>query len=103
MQKVCGSGLISCRMTHVYPDGAAPYYTFIAPAAPGEQLRAWQALKDAASEIVVEAGGTITHHHAVGREHRPQWKKQRPQLFGEALHAVKTTLDPDGMMNPGVF
>jgi len=67
----CGGGLVSCRFTHVYPDGPAPYYTFIGAAKPGGELAQWRAIKAAASEALAAAGGTITHHHAVGRLHRP--------------------------------
>ena len=104
MKRLCGGGLLSCRFTHVYPDGPAPYYTFLAPGgAPADQLAAWAELKAAASEAVVTAGGTITHHHAVGRTHRPGYDRERPDLFAAALRAVKATLDPRGVMNPGVL
>ena len=51
----------------------------------------------------MEAGGTITHHHAVGRQHRPWYDVERPQLFADALRAAKQTLDPHGVLNPGVL
>ena len=64
----------------------------------------WQEVKDAANEIVVAAGGTSTHHHAVGRMHRPgAYDLQRPDLFAQSLRAVKKTLDPNGILNPGVL
>ena len=63
----------------------------------------WEEVKHAAAEAVVDAGGTITHHHAVGRMHRPQYDRQRPDLFAEALRAAKAALDPSGVMNPGVL
>ena len=63
----------------------------------------WEEVKHAAAEAVVDAGGTITHHHAVGRMHRPQYDRQRPDLFAEALRAAKAAVDPDGVMNPGVL
>jgi alkyldihydroxyacetonephosphate synthase len=62
-----------------------------------------QAIKDAASDALIEAGGTITHHHAVGRDHRPWYDRQRPALFAAALRAAKSELDPQGMLNPGVL
>jgi alkyldihydroxyacetonephosphate synthase len=99
----CGGGIVSCRFTHVYPDGPAPYYTFIGAAKPGGELAQWRALKAAASEALAAAGGTITHHHAVGRLHKPWYERERPALFGDALAAVKRTLDPRGIMNPGVL
>ncbi len=103
LDELCGGGLVACRFTHVYPDGPAPYFTFVAPYAPGGELAQWRAIKAAASEAVAAAGGTITHHHAVGRTHRPWYDRERPALFGDALAAVKRTLDPGGICNPGVL
>jgi alkyldihydroxyacetonephosphate synthase len=98
-----GSPRISCRFTHVYPDGPAPYYTVLAPAVRGGEVEQWDEIKAAASEAVIEAGGTITHHHAVGRDHRPWYDRQRPEPFGEALRAAKHAVDPAGILNPGVL
>jgi alkyldihydroxyacetonephosphate synthase len=103
MKRVCGRGFLSCRFTHVYPDGPAPYYTFLAPAIAGSELSQWAEVKQAASEAVLAAGGTITHHHAVGRVHRPFYERERPALFGAALSAAKRVLDPQGILNPGVL
>jgi alkyldihydroxyacetonephosphate synthase len=103
MQEACGGGVLSCRVTHVYPDGAAPYYTFVAPGRRGGELEQHAAIKAAVSDALVAAGGTITHHHAVGRLHRPWYDRQRPALFAAALGAVKRELDPGGVMNPGVL
>ncbi len=103
MKEVCGGGFLSCRFTHVYPDGPAPYFTFIAPGRYGDEIDQWWAIKRAASEAVISHGGTVTHHHAVGRVHRPWYELQRPASFGAALGAVKRTLDPHGIMNPGVL
>ena len=99
----CGGGIVSCRFTHVYPDGPAPYYTFIGALRPGAELAQWRAIKAAASDALAATGGTITHHHAVGRTHRPWYERERPALFGDALAAVKRELDPHGVMNPGVL
>ncbi len=96
-------GFVTCRFTHVYPDGPAPYFTVVAPARLGSELAQWAEMKDAASEAVLGAGGTITHHHAVGRDHRTFYDHQRPELFARALAAAKTVLDPDGICNPGVL
>jgi alkyldihydroxyacetonephosphate synthase len=96
------TGDLTCRFTHAYPDGPAPYFTFVCTAGRGT-IETWTAIKHAASEAVLRAGGTITHHHAVGRVHRPWWERERPALFGEALRAVKGTLDPAGILNPGVL
>ncbi len=103
MKDACGAGFISCRFTHVYPDGPAPYFTFIAPGRYGAEAEQWMAIKKAASDAVLAHGGTITHHHAVGRVHRPWYDQQRPALFGDALRAVKGAFDQAGIMNPGVL
>jgi alkyldihydroxyacetonephosphate synthase len=97
------NGVVTCRFTHVYPDGPAPYFTVIAPGRPGAQLEQWAVIKDAASDALVRHGATITHHHAVGRDHRPWYDRQRPPLFAEALRSAKATLDPHATLNPGVL
>jgi alkyldihydroxyacetonephosphate synthase len=99
----CGGGLISCRFTHIYADGPAPYYTFIGGVRDGGELAAWRAIKAAASEAIVAGGGTITHHHAVGRTHAPWYARERPALVHDALVAIKRAWDPSGIMNPGVL
>jgi len=96
-------GEVTCRFTHVYPDGPAPYFSFHALGRHGALIEQWRAIKDAASDALIEAGGTITHHHAVGRDHRPWYDRQRPELFATALRAAKRALDPKGVMNPGVL
>jgi alkyldihydroxyacetonephosphate synthase len=105
LDEVCGrgAGSIGCRFTHVYPDGPAPYYTVIAPGRRGSELEQWDEIKSAAMDAVVDAGGTITHHHAVGRDHRPGYDRQRPEVFAIALGAVKRAVDPAGVLNPGVL
>ena len=103
LTEVCGGGLVACRFTHVYPDGPAPYYTFVGALRPGDEIAQWQALKTAASDALAAAGGTITHHHAVGRDHRSGYEQQSPPLFRAALSSAKKTLDPAGVLNPGVL
>jgi len=103
MQEACGAGVLACRFTHVYPDGPAPYYTFVAPGQTGDELAQWARIKRAASDAILAAGGTITHHHAVGRLHRPWYDEERPEPFALALQAAKRALDPAGIMNPGVL
>ena len=103
LKQVCGQGSVTCRFTHVYPDGPAPYYTLLAPARKGAELEQWAAIKRVASDAVIELGGTITHHHAVGRDHRPWYDRQRPEGFARALAASKKSLDPAGILNPGVL
>ena len=98
-----GRGLITCRFTHIYPDGPAPYYSVVAWSEPGKQLETWDAIKAAVSDALIEHGGTITHHHAVGRDHRPWYKRERGELFEKVLVGVKSTLDPEWVLNPGVL
>jgi alkyldihydroxyacetonephosphate synthase len=98
-----GAPRISCRFTHVYPDGPAPYFTVLAPAVRGGEVEQWAEIKAAAGEALIEGGATITHHHAVGRDHRPWYDRQRPAPFAAALRAAKAELDPAGMLNPGVL
>ncbi|HEY3912184.1 MAG TPA: FAD-binding oxidoreductase [Stellaceae bacterium] len=96
-------GQVTCRFTHVYPDGPAPYFSFHALGRHGELERQWRAIKTAAGDALIAAGGTITHHHAVGRDHRRWYDRQRPDLFAAALRAAKRALDPQGLLNPGVL
>lgn len=100
---VCGAGLVTCRFTHVYPDGPAPYYGIYAGGRWDGLDGQWDAIKSAVSEAIIATGGTITHHHAVGRDHRPWYDRQRPDPFAAALRSVKKTLDPSGILNPGVL
>jgi alkyldihydroxyacetonephosphate synthase len=100
---ICGGGRVTCRLTHVYPDGAAPYFTVMAPARRGSERAQWDEIKAAASAAIIDGGGTITHHHAVGRDHRPWYDVQRPDLFAQAMVAAKSALDPVGVLNPGVL
>ncbi len=98
-----GAPRVSCRFTHVYPDGPAPYFTVMAPAVRGGEVEQWDEIKAAAAEAVIEGGGTITHHHAVGRDHRPWYDRQRPAPFAAAMRVAKAELDPAAILNPGVL
>jgi alkyldihydroxyacetonephosphate synthase len=101
--RVCGKGSVTCRFTHVYPDGPAPYYTVLAPGRRGSEIEQWDEIKAEVSDLLIKLGGTITHHHAVGRYHRPWYDKQRPEGFARALRAAKRELDPHAILNPGVL
>ena len=103
MDEQCGAGFLACRFTHVYEDGPAPYYTLLAPAEPGRELEQWRPIKEAASNAIEEHGGTITHHHAVGRVHRDWYEEETPAEYRQALRAAKETFDPEGVMNPGAL
>jgi len=94
-------GLVFCHLSHAYPDGASLYFTFISRARHGEEVEQWQTVKRAASEAIVAHGGTITHHHAVGRDHAPYMEAEVGKTGLEVLRAVKDELDPAGIMNPG--
>jgi alkyldihydroxyacetonephosphate synthase len=104
VEEATGSaGLVNCRFTHVYPDGPAPYFTVIAAGRPGDEVRMWDDVKTAAMETLGRLGATVTHHHSVGRDHRPGYDRQRPEPFAVALRAAKAALDPAGVLNPGVL
>lgn len=97
-------GFVSCRFTHLYADGPAPYYTFVCRSEPTRMLDAWRDIKAAINASVVSHGGTATHHHAVGRDHRPgAYDHERPDLYADALRGAKRALDPNGVLNPGVL
>jgi alkyldihydroxyacetonephosphate synthase len=98
-----GQARVTCRFTHVYPDGPALYYTVLAPGRRGEEIDQWQAIKQAVSQALIAGGATITHHHAVGRDHRTWYDEQRPEAFATALRGAKAAIDPYGIMNPGVL
>jgi len=93
--------LVFCHLSHAYRDGASLYFTYLARRRPGEEIEQWRAAKRAACEAIVGAGGTITHHHAVGRDHAPYMNAEIGELGLESLRAVKQRLDPAGIMNPG--
>ncbi|MGW4773793.1 FAD-binding oxidoreductase [Nocardia sp. NPDC004278] len=103
IRSVGATGVVTCRFTHVYPDGPAPYFGIYATGRWGSTLAQWDDIKAAVSEALSGADGTITHHHAVGRDHRPWYDRQRPDPFANALRAAKSALDPAGILNPGVL
>ena len=107
IQRVTGQDArVSCRFTHLYPDGPAPYFTLATRVPDGDvasALAAWREIKLAANATVVAHGGTITHHHAVGRDHRDGYEREVDPLFRGMLSAAKGVADPRGIMNPGVL
>jgi alkyldihydroxyacetonephosphate synthase len=94
-------GLVFCHISHAYADGASLYFTFVSRARHGAEVEQWQEVKRAASEAIVAGGGTITHHHAVGRDHAPYMEAEVGRAGLDVLRAVKEQLDPTGIMNPG--
>jgi alkyldihydroxyacetonephosphate synthase len=100
--RACGTpGLAMCHVSHLYESGASLYFTFIARQLEGEEIAQWQAVKMAASAAIVEGGGTISHHHAVGRDHAPWMEAEVGREGVRVLRALKAELDPVGIMNPG--
>ncbi len=117
-EEVCGHALVAVRTTHAYVDGIAPYLTVIAPGPTGRwaatdpadriargraAAAAWDEVKLAVGESLDRLGATATHHHAVGRDHRPVYDGQRPAPFAAALTAARDAVDPQGILNPGVL
>ncbi len=94
-------GIVMCHLSHAYRDGACLYFTFVSRARSGEELEQWRAVKTAACEAIVGVNATITHHHAIGRDHAPFMQAEVGTVGLEALRAVKERLDPAGIMNPG--
>ena len=95
---------VTCRLTHTYPDGLAPYFSYSAYATPSTMIDVWKEIKLMTNEMCVSAGGTVTHHHAVGRDHRIKgYDLQRPEGFKDMLVAAKQGIDPKSIMNPGVL
>jgi len=93
--------VVMCHVSHLYPSGASLYFSFIAAQQRGQEMEQWRAAKSAASDAIIAAGGTITHHHAIGRDHAPWMRAEVGELGIELLRAAKERLDPRGMMNPG--
>jgi alkyldihydroxyacetonephosphate synthase len=94
-------GVVLCHLSHAYPDGASLYFTFVARRLAGEEIQQWRRVKGAACEAIVASGGTITHHHAIGRDHAPYMKAEVGELGLDLLRAAKQRLDPEGILNPG--
>ncbi len=99
--KLGDASIVMCHLSHAYEDGASLYFTFLARARAEAELEQWRETKQAACEAIVSVGGTITHHHAVGRDHAPYMGAENGELGLDALRAVKERLDPAGIMNPG--
>jgi alkyldihydroxyacetonephosphate synthase len=93
--------LVLCHVSHLYPAGASLYYTFMAAQDRGREIEQWRAAKTAACDAIVEAGGTITHHHAIGADHAAWMRAEIGDVGIDLLRAAKARLDPRGIMNPG--
>jgi alkyldihydroxyacetonephosphate synthase len=101
LEKRGRSALVMCHLSHMYPSGSSLYFTFMAAQEPGRELEEWEAVKEAASRAIISNGGTITHHHGVGSEHSKWMLAEDGEQGLSALKAVKASLDPKGIMNPG--
>jgi alkyldihydroxyacetonephosphate synthase len=95
--------LCGCHVSHLYPTGASLYFTVFARRDGADPAGQWRSLKAAATDAIVAGGGTISHHHAVGRDHVPWLGAENGRLGLELLRAVKERCDPAGIMNPGVL
>jgi alkyldihydroxyacetonephosphate synthase len=90
-----------CHVSHLYPTGASLYFTLLARQRDGDEISQWRVVKDAATRAIVNGGGTLSHHHAVGTDHAPWLKEEVGPTGVAALRALKSELDPTGIMNPG--
>jgi alkyldihydroxyacetonephosphate synthase len=102
LRESLGSPLIGTHLSHIYPTGASLYFTVIAPMAE-DPVAQWTSAKRAATDALVDTDATITHHHAVGRDHAPWLRAEIGESGVELLEAIKAHLDPDGLLNPGVL
>jgi len=103
IKEICGVGFITCRFTHLYPDGPAPYYSIFAKGEHGREMEQWDQIKVIVSQALIDHGGTITHHHAVGKDHQPYYRQQMSEPFHKMLSAAKNAVDPKWIMNPGTL
>jgi alkyldihydroxyacetonephosphate synthase len=94
-------GVVMSHISHAYPDGASLYFTYVFPRLPGGEIAQWRTIKQAASEAIASHGGTISHHHGVGEDHLPWIAQEKGELGIEIYRAIKRTLDPSGILNPG--
>jgi alkyldihydroxyacetonephosphate synthase len=94
-------GIVMCHISHAYPTGASLYFTYIFPRALDGEIAQWRTIKKAASDAIAANGGTLSHHHGVGEDHLPWMAQEKGALGIELLRAIKTTLDPKGILNPG--
>lgn len=94
--------MVLCHVSHVYETGASLYFTIVS-AQTDDPVAQWRQAKAAANEAIAAAGGTITHHHAVGTDHRPAYEREVGPLAVDVLQAVKQELDPNGILNPGIL
>ncbi len=95
------SPMVFCHISHSYHDGASLYFTLMAKQAKDTETEQWQVVKKAASDAILANGGTISHHHGVGRDHAPWAQREHGKLAIAALNSMKQVFDPQGILNPG--
>ncbi|HMI88828.1 MAG TPA: FAD-binding oxidoreductase [Polyangiaceae bacterium] len=100
-ERHAGGGLAMGHVSHSYPDGACLYFIVLYPIKPSDAVQQWREIKRATTDAIVDAGGTVSHHHGIGTDHAPWLAREKGVLGIEALRALKQTFDPEGMMNPG--
>jgi alkyldihydroxyacetonephosphate synthase len=94
-------GIVLCHLSHAYRDGASLYFTIVTDAPPGEEEKRWTALKTRATDAILDHGGTLSHHHGVGTDHLPWMEREKGAVAMQAMRALKHTLDPRDILNPG--
>src|SRR5262249_17909857 len=92
-----GGSVILAHLSHAYPEGASLYFTFLAKQADGRELEQWQTVKEAACKCILENGGTLSHHHGIGKDHAPWLQQELGETAFAALRGLKQTLDPSGI------
>jgi alkyldihydroxyacetonephosphate synthase len=103
LQDSLGRAFVGCHVSHLYPTGASLYFTVLAARSADDPRGQWRTAKRAATDAIVAGGASITHHHAVGRDHAPWLEAEAGRLGVELLRSLKERCDPAGVMNPGVL
>ncbi len=101
IEETGSSAYVMCHISHCYPEGASLYYTFLGRQQWGREIEQWGHVKRAATEAIIAGKGTLSHHHSIGTDHKPWIEKEHGRVGTEALRALKSFLDPYGIMNPG--
>ncbi|MBF0104669.1 MAG: FAD-binding oxidoreductase [Deltaproteobacteria bacterium] len=93
--------VFGCHLSHCYSDGASLYFTFLGLQRKGQELKQWEEIKKIATDVIMENGGTLSHHHGIGYDHKRWMEQEKTPLGIEVLKSIKRELDPDGLLNPG--
>lgn len=103
IKELCGNSVVTCRITHCYAEGLAPYFTIITKCEMKNGVEIWDKIKETANNVIYMYKGSITHHHAVGRNHKKNYLMQNDEKIINLFKKIKEELDPKGIMNPGVL